>query len=148
MPVIWPWVTVNRVPRPGWLKVGLWLLRVDDPKGPPVKITKIARGWVDLHDESGDIHCRVKLTHIQEFYFATAYFECDDCCRDTKSPTHCGPCLRRKCAFSISGNHHCELPHTCKRAFRAYPVSKLPMGPPKQGRSKVIPTRYERKWVI
>lgn len=109
--------------KPGWLQLGLWLRRREEPEQ-LVKVTRITRWWIELQSSTSDLLCRTKTQYLRDFYEAPAHFPCDDCARENPK-TLCGSCLRRKTALSIGGK--CELPHPCEHPFKAYPRTKLPL---------------------
>lgn len=140
------------MPNAGWLKVGLWLIRREDPHdlGVPqlFRVTKIEEEFIQLEGVEPGSASRVKIKYLHDFYQASRFFECDDCQREPGSPTLCTDCLHRRTQFLISGDARCELPRFCTRAYSEYPEVYLPMECPTPKRPTVIPNRYQRKWVI
>lgn len=142
------------MPNAGWLKVGLWIIRREDPHdlvkvaNHLVRVTKIVRGFIETEGLEPWSNGRTKIEYLHQFYQAPSFFECDDCQRKPGSPTLCADCLHRRTAFSISGNIKCELPRFCSRAFRNYSEVYLPMECPTPKRPRVRVSRYKRPWVI
>jgi hypothetical protein len=142
------------MPNPGWLQIGLCLIRKEDPhdlvKGVThlCRVVRIIHEFIELEGLEPGFEGRTKIDYLHQFYQAPGYFECDDCCRKPGIPTLCGDCLRRRNDFYTSGSTRCDLPRFCSRPYTKYSSGLLPMEFPIQERPKDIPSRYKRPWVI
>jgi hypothetical protein len=134
--------------KPGWLKIGLWLIRREYPND-LFRVSKIVREFIELEGLQPGSSGRVKISYLHQSYLTPRFFECDDCRRKPGSPTLCENCIQRRYAFSMGGGTKCELPRFCSKTYLKYPEGYLPMECPTQDSStRVTLSRYQRPWVI
>jgi hypothetical protein len=135
--------------RPGWLQVGLHLRSKETPND-LFRVTKIVQEFVELEgiNHPEDNKHRTKIDYLHAFYWASDYFECDDCRRKPGAPTLCSDCLRRREEFYSNGRLKCELPRFYSKPYNGYPTAFLPMGLPNGDVPVVRLSRYQRKWVV
>ena len=132
-------------PVPGWLVEGLSV--IDQESYDLFKVTKVTRIFINLSNPDKSRTHRTRLTYLSKLFFASNYFECDDCRRG--APTPCEDCTRRKLQFydgvRLGGWRACELPKLCKRKFIG---GTFPLDPFVEPERPLPPTRFERDWVI
>jgi len=134
-------------PMPGWVKVGLWLRDKDSPEA-LYQVTKVKGRfvWAREKEPGTGTHC-TRIDYLHSVFLASNYFECDDCRRKPGSPTLCPDCYERRNDLSRKKPNQCRLPKLCATAYRA-DYDFINLEPANEPDTRVILTRYERKWVI
>jgi len=135
------------MPMPGWMRVGLWLRDKEEPDK-LYQVTEIKGKFVwSKEKDPGTGERRTRYDYIHSVFLATNFYECDDCRRKPGSPTLCQDCLERRIELSRKKPNRCRLPRLCDKAYRTE-YDYINLKPAELPDNQVVPTRYERKWVI
>ena len=135
------------MPMPGWVRVGLWLRAKDDPDA-LYQVTNITGKFVwTKKKEPGIGERKTRYDYLHVIFLASNFYECDDCRRKPGSPVLCSDCLERRTELSRKRPNQCRLPRICDKAYLSS-HDQIKLEPANEPDNQVIPTRYERKWVI
>jgi hypothetical protein len=132
---------------PGWVRVGLWLRDKEEPSD-LYQVIEVKGNFVWTKEkEPGSGLRKTRWDYLHSVFLASNFFECDDCRRKPGSPVLCSDCLERRSELPRKIPNQCRLPRLCDRAYHRG-FDSIPLEPANEPDNQVIPTRYERKWVI